>query len=82
MKVWEVQFINGKLGSGDNSEQKAVHNTQKISVFQSDHPYSKHENTACKDFVFMLLTVRQQRVLECWILLPPLSMDKGSHKES
>lgn len=39
MKEQEVPFINEKLGSRDNSEQKK-HITQKISVFQSDHPYT------------------------------------------
>lgn len=40
MKEWEVPFINEKLGSRDNSEQKKHITTQKISIFQSDHHYT------------------------------------------
>jgi len=40
MKEWEVLFINGKLGSRDNSEQKEHITRQRISVCQSDHAYT------------------------------------------
>lgn len=40
MKEEEVPFINEKLGSRDNSEQKKHITAQKINIFQSDHPYT------------------------------------------
>lgn len=58
MKEWQVFFINGKLESGDNSEQKQHITTQRISIFQSDHPYSSMSILHTVDLTLMLLALR------------------------
>ena len=58
MKEREVLFIKGKLGSGDNSEQKQHITTQRISIFESDHPYSSMSMLHTGDLILMLLAQR------------------------
>lgn len=70
MKEWEVLFINGRLGSRDNSEQKQ-HITQRISIFESGHLYSSMSRLHAGNIIVMLLSLRQQRVWKCWVSFQP-----------
>lgn len=58
MKEWEVLFINGGLGSRDNSEQKQHITTQRISIFESGHLYSSMSRLHTGDVIVMLLSLR------------------------